>query len=242
MYKILIFIVLQVNLLSVMAQNTNKRHIVSRIEGPKQIDANWENSTWSDIDAIVLENYMGEKPEHFPRVEAKVAYDSERIYIIWKVDDQYIRAVAKEHQGPVFQDSCVEFFFIPDNLGGTEYFNLEMNCGGTMLFHHQDFKKKGSINITKDDINQMNVAHSMPRLVKKEIQEATTWYLEYSIPFSILANYYQLQAPKSGSVWKANFYKCADKTSHPHWLTWSEVDHPTPRFHLPEFFGTLVFE
>ena len=76
MYKVLIFIVLQVNLLSVMAQNKNKRHVVSRIDGPTQIDANWEKSTWSNIDPIVLENYMGEKPEHFPRVQAKVAYDS----------------------------------------------------------------------------------------------------------------------------------------------------------------------
>jgi len=43
-------------------------------------------------------------------------------------------------------------------------------------------------------------------------------------------------------TWRANFYKCADSTSHPHWLTWSPVDHPTPHFHLPAFFGTLEFE
>jgi hypothetical protein len=40
----------------------------------------------------------------------------------------------------------------------------------------------------------------------------------------------------------ANFYKCADQTSHPHWLTWASVDYPQPKFHLPEFFGRLVFE
>ena len=216
--------------------------MVSRINSPMTIDANWDKPVWNDIEGIVLQNYMGEKPAHFPTVQAKLAYDDENIYIIWKVDDQYIRAVAEADQGPVFRDSCVEFFFIPDNLGGTEYFNLEMNCGGTMLFHHQDFNKEGSVNISKDDIGQMKVAHSMPRLIKKEIQEETTWYLEYAIPFAILTNYYHLELPESGTVWRANLYKCADDTSQPHWLTWSKVDYPEPRFHLPEFFGTLVFE
>jgi len=216
--------------------------MVSRINSPMTIDANWDKPVWKDIETIVLKNYMGEKPAHFPTVHAKLAYDNENIYIIWKVDDQYIRAVAEEDQGPVFRDSCVEFFFIPDNLAGTEYFNLEMNCGGTMLFHHQDFNKDGSVNISKDDISQMKVAHSMPRLIKKEIKEETTWYLEYAIPFSILTNYYNLEFPESGTVWRANLYKCADDTSQPHWLTWSKVDYPEPRFHMPEFFGTLVFE
>jgi hypothetical protein len=58
----------------------------------------------------------------------------------------------------------------------------------------------------------------------------------------MLTNYSMIQQPKSGVRWKANFYKCADKTSHPHWLTWSPVDYPTPKFHLPQFFGTLEFE
>jgi len=37
----------------------------------------------------------------------------------------------------------------------------------------------------------------------------------------------------------ANFYKCADKLQHPHWLNWSPVDFPKPNFHLPQSFGVL---
>ncbi len=229
---------LSVNL-AVAQFNTYKVH---RLDQPIEIDANWDKPVWEKVTPMELSNYMGENPDHFPRVQAKVAYDDQNIYLIWRVEDQYIRAVAKEHQGPVFQDSCVEFFFIPDGLGGTEYFNLEMNCGGTMLFHHQDFNNPNKVNITDQDIATMKVAHSLPRLIQEEIQDETTWYLEYSIPFEILNNYYQFEKPSSGATWRANFYKCADKTSHPHWLTWSPVDFPTPRFHLPQFFGKLVFE
>lgn len=242
MSKIITALVLQMVLLHAIAQDTYKSHTVTRIDESISIDANWQKPVWQSIKAISLKNFMGEKPEHFPEVQAKLAYDDKNLYLIWRVDDQYVRAVAEEHQDPVFRDSCVEFFFIPDNLGGTEYFNLEMNCGGTMLFHHQDFTKQGSINITEDDINQMRVAHTLPRLIPKEIKKKTTWYLEYAIPFSMLKKYNDLTIPESGTVWRANFYKIADKTSHPHWLTWSKVDYPTPRFHMPEFFGELVFE
>ena len=48
--------------------------------------------------------------------------------------------------------------------------------------------------------------------------------------------------PTEDTLWRANVYKCADKSSHPHWLTWNRVDRVKPDFHRPEFFGTLVFK
>ncbi len=41
---------------------------------------------------------------------------------------------------------------------------------------------------------------------------------------------------------KANVYKCGDNLSKPHFLSWNPIHHPTPNFHLPEFFGTLELE
>lgn len=242
-HQLILILVLLVNC-QVFAQPKAMKHIIKRVNSPVQVDANWEKSVWKDIPTISLSHYMGEKPDHFPKVQAKMAYDDEFIYLIWKVDDQYVQAVADENQGPVFRDSCVEFFFTPDNLQGTEYFNLEMNCGGTMLFHHQDHKdrKATRIPVSEKDIGKMKVAHSLPRMIPDEIEEKTIWYLEYAIPFEILKQYYDLEAPESGSKWRANFYKCADGTSHPHWLTWSPVDFPSPNFHLPQFFGNLEFE
>ena len=38
---------------------------------------------------------------------------------------------------------------------------------------------------------------------------------------------------------RANFYKCGDKTAHPHFLSWSPVSTEKPDFHRPEFFGEL---
>ena len=93
-----------------------------------------------------------------------------------------------------------------------------------------------------DDCKKIKISHSLTKEVEQELTEPETWKLEFSIPISILAKYMKVDAPGPGVSWKANFYKCADKTSHPHWLTWTLVDYPNPKFHLPEFFGRLDFE
>ena len=36
------------------------------------------------------------------------------------------------------------------------------------------------------------------------------------------------------------FYKCGDKTAHPHFLSWNPVGTPAPDFHRPDFFGELI--
>ena len=96
--------------------------------------------------------------------------------------------------------------------------------------------------IPQSEYGTMSIAHSLPKIVDPEIREPITWTLEYRLPLAILKKYCAVHTPATGVVWRANFYKCADASSHPHWLTWSPVDFPTPQFHLPEFFGTLEFE
>ena len=77
--------------------------------------------------------------------------------------------------------------------------------------------------------------------MEPEIAEPTTWCVEFRIPLSLLEGQTTVTKPGPGVSWRANFYKCGDKTSHPHWLTWAPVGFPKPHFHLPEFFGTLEF-
>ena len=45
-----------------------------------------------------------------------------------------------------------------------------------------------------------------------------SWSLEYHVPWSLFAKYHKTPAPTKGTVYRANLYKCADQTSHPHWV------------------------
>lgn len=223
--------------------NTNdiNHYLVTRLSSSVSPTAEWDREPWNSIQPVELSFYMGDKPEHFPKVLAKFAYDDDAIYVIYKVEDQYVLAATTNYQGPVYTDSCVEFFFTPHQDVSLGYFNLEMNCGGTALFHFQPKPHTDRVQISKSDFNKISVAHSMPSIVNPEISDPVTWFLEYRIPFSILPKYSKVEKPAPGAKWRANLYKCADASSHPHWLTWSEVEYSRPNFHLPLYFGELEF-
>jgi hypothetical protein len=214
---------------------------VMRMTDPVQIDGRWEKHLWVDIPHLSLGFHMGDPPEHFPGVRAKLAYDLEMLYVIFQVEDRYVCARNQSYQEPVYQDSCVEFFFTPGENISEGYFNLEVNCGGTALFHHQLGRQVEDVPVSGVDFHQIQIAHTLPKVIEEEITESITWVVEYCLPFSVLAKYAPLAQPGAGITWRANFYKCADKSSHPHWLTWSRVDLPAPDFHSPEFFGRLIF-
>jgi hypothetical protein len=62
--------------------------------------------------------------------------------------------------------------------------------------------------------------------------------LGFKIPIDLFVRRAGCSAELSGQCWYGNFYKCADNTSHPHWLTW----YPSSDFHVPDEFGKLIFE
>ncbi|MBN1490799.1 MAG: carbohydrate-binding family 9-like protein, partial [Phycisphaerae bacterium] len=100
---------------------------VQRLAAPMAMDANWDKPQWKAVEPIQLTYFMGDEPAHRPATQAKVLYDNEAIYVIFHVEDQYVRAVARQHQDMVCKDSCVEFFFTPGTDVSKGYFNLEMN-------------------------------------------------------------------------------------------------------------------
>ena len=73
-------------------------------------DSAWDEFPWKEIPSEVLRNHMGKKPEHFPKVEVKIAYDDMAVCVMFRVEDRYVRATATAHQENVYKNSCVEFF------------------------------------------------------------------------------------------------------------------------------------
>jgi len=215
---------------------------VKRLVCPPPEDAGWNKPPWQGISPELIGNFMGEKPDHFPKTEVKIAYEDAVIHLMFRVEDRYVRAIAAGHQESVCGDSCVEFFFTPGSDVSRGYFNLEMNCGGTMLFHFHPGTGKERIELPQSDCDKIKKTNSLPGTVDPEIQGSVTWSVAYSLPVALLGRYCQVSPPKPHVLWRANFYKCADNTSHPHWLTWSPVDYPKPNFHLPQSFGVLEFE
>lgn len=219
-----------------------KTYKVLKTETPPKLDGNWNGPIWCSIKPLEIKEFMGDEPEHKPKTRAKLLYDDEFIYVIFRVEDKFVKAVAQNYQDSVCVDSCAEFFFTPGIDISKGYFNIEINCGGTMLFKHQITRGVEVVPVSNSDCEKVRIFHSEPKIIDPEKQQPTTWIIEYRVPFEILDKYHPVTKPASGVIWRANFYKCADQTSHPHWLTWSIVDLPNPDFHQPVYFGNLIFE
>jgi len=213
---------------------------VSKLKKSMKIDANWDKAQWNKIKEIPIRNFMGKLPAFQPVVTAKMMYDTENVYLIYKVEDRHVRIQNTKFNGPVSTDACVEFFFSPDSDWPLRYFNVEINAGGTgLMSYHKDGKRT---NLKEEDFSVVEIAHTLPKKLEQEISEPVTWFLEFKMPLSLLAKYGNFTQPKKGVEWKANFYKTSSRSTNPHYITWNVVQNPVPQFHLPQYFGTLVFK
>jgi hypothetical protein len=216
-------------------------YVVKRLAGRTAMNADWEQKAWRGVEPLVIEKYLNERPAHVPRVEARLGYDDEAVTVIFRVRDRYVRAVAGR-QGNVCRDSCVEFFFTPDTDLSKGYFNIEVNCGGVVLFHFQKEPRGADRVVLPDaDCDALEIAATLPARVEPEIAEPVTWGIEYRVPFAVLEKHMPVLRPAPGVAWRANLYKCADATSHPHWLSWAPIGGRLD-FHQPPYFGEIVFE
>jgi hypothetical protein len=215
---------------------------VQRLDQPLNINAEWDKPAWRDVRPLKIQNPMGDAPLFTPSVQAKMMYDDNNLYVIFLVHDRYVRCVVKDFNGPVYEEPAVEFFFSPDNALPQKYFNLEINAIGTPLMHFNDHNLKEHVELKKEEMEKIHIAHSLPDLVDTEIKEPVSWTIEYKLPLSIVEIYSKIDRPSPGVSWKANFYKIAEKGTNVHFLTWSEVINAIPNFHLPKFFGTIIFQ
>ena len=87
---------------------------VGKLKKPMKIDADWNKAQWKNVRSINITNYMGTVPEFKPETQVKMLYDNDYVYVIFHVKDRYVKCITDRINGPVWQDSAVEFFFAPD--------------------------------------------------------------------------------------------------------------------------------
>lgn len=181
-------------------------------------------------------NWKDEFPSA-PRVSFKIAHNDSHLFLQYMVEENEILAKTTEDNGPVYTDSCAEFFI---SFGDTPfYYNLESSCIGTILFAHRT--------------GRTDAAHA-PKEVTKLIGRYSSlgnepfdkrcgnfeWTLLLVIPAKA---FWQSNIESFGGLEaRANAYKCGDHLTVPHFLTWKPIESEGPNFHLPKFFHNLKFE
>jgi hypothetical protein len=197
-----------------------------------------ESGFWEAIPAAKVDHYLWLKNGYEPRVEARACYSPSYLYVFFKAWEPKIRVKYTKFQDPVYKDSCVEFFIDPFPEKKAGYINIETNALGTMLIHFG--QERGTrVPIPLEALAGFETKPSIKGPVDGPYG-ADFWTLAYRLPLSLFERYYGAKIA-AGQVARGNFYKCGDETEYPHYGAWNPVLSPKPDFHLPAYFGRIIF-
>lgn len=172
-----------------------------------------------------------------PEVKFRVAHTGKEILLHYQVVEASVRAVATHDDGKVWEDACVEFFLSPE--GNDFYYNFECNCAGKLLLHGGPAggERPGASEEILKSVKRWASLGTEP--FEERIGECA-WEVALVIPASAIFRHEITDL--NGQTMRGNFYKCGDLLQTPHFLSWSPIELPQPKFHCPEFFGELKFE
>lgn len=174
--------------------------------------------------------------DYKPDVAFTIGYTENEILLKYSVTEDSFRAQKTESNQNVYEDSCVEFFVSPADDG--IYYNLEFNGIGTCLMGSGTARENSS-RVDPAIISRIRRKTSVGKNAVKEINGEFSWTITMAIPLNVFFHH-DIKELK-GKVFRANFYKCGDELSVPHYVTWNPVRTEAPDFHRPEFFGLLKF-
>jgi hypothetical protein len=208
------------------------------------LQAAWDESVWQRAEEAKVANFHPASSSHRPVTSVRLLHTNDGIFVRFHVKDRYVLCTRTQYQDSVYRDSCVEFFVQPKSSGG--YFNFEINCGGTLHLHFIEDPTRTddgfvkSTPVSAEYAQSIRIVHSMPKVVFPEEPGPTEWQVGYQIPRAVLEAYVGPLGELRGQVWRANFFKCADESSHPHWASWSPIGEEL-NFHQPRYFAPIRF-
>lgn len=194
---------------------------------------------WENINPLEIKHYLWIKKKYTPKVFAKLCYSGKYLFLFFKVFEEKITARYLQLGDPVYKDSCVEFFFNPFPQHSKDYFNFEMNALGTMLVGVGESRGPGRKVLVHKNLAGLEIIPSVQGPICGQYG-GDFWTLHLLIPLELFENYYKL--PFTGGPASANFYKCGDETEFEHYGTWNPIESSIPDFHLPQYFGRIIFE
>ncbi len=184
---------------------------------------------WEEIPTLQVDIHNW-RPKVDIAAEAQICYDSMGLYLHMRSWEKNVRAEVTDPLGAVCDDSCMEFFFQP-NEKDPRYFNFEMNPTG-VSYVGLCYDRDRSCRLAPDyreDIFQ-----------KKINRLPDGWEIFFTIPVSFIRVFFPDFELKPGLSLYGNCFKCGDLTEQVHYLSWSPCRYPEEDFHQTRNFGHMV--
>lgn len=214
-----------------------ERMQIRKITGVVPIDKRAVETAFGELEPqpIACCNWPKQFP-YTPQVVFRMFHTGSYLMLRFDVEERWTAARVTEDNGEVWTDSCVEFFIAPDDSG--YYYNFECTCIGRLLL---GFRKE-----------RAHATHASPEILASVLRTPSLgprpfpehegdnrWSVVLAIPPQAL--FMHSLTDWSGVQASVNLYKCGDKLSQPHYLSWKPITAPKPDFHLPGFFEQIKF-
>ena len=186
--------------------------------------------TLESLETHAIANVNWPEYPYAPSVNFHIAHSDKVLAVMFRVTEDHVKAVSMEDNGPVWEDSCVEFF--TKMADGQRYINIEMNCAGTILVGKR-LSKKDATHLSDTEIGTIRRITSLPHQQIDSRGDGQSWWAIEVIPYEIFG------FDQKPAYLRANLYKCGDKCDQSHFLSWSPIPLPAPNFHCPEYFGEI---
>ncbi|WP_297090422.1 carbohydrate-binding family 9-like protein [uncultured Draconibacterium sp.] len=190
---------------------------------------------YTSLEDIATLNWKNTFP-YRPKIQFRMAHTGNEIWLKFYVREKNILAETTQINGDVYKDSTVEFFISFDNLN---YYNFEFNCIGTPHIAYGLGRGQRTF-ILPETIRKIKIESSLGTQPFKEKSGDFLWEMMICIPIQCFA--FDKITSLDGLQATANFYKCGDATSDPHFVTWNPIETKNPDYHRPEYFGKIIFE
>ena len=157
---------------------------------------------WKEVPHLTINEYPWYTKGDKQNTTVQIAIIQNNIHIHAKADDKYIRATAEKLNDPVHEDSCFEFFVTPWDQKSEAYFNIEVNCMGTLYMAYHPNKNEKT-RITQEQAKGLTVESSLKD--SKSLKENTQWELNVVVPIALLEEMANKEIRKD--TWYGNFYR-----------------------------------
>ncbi len=173
----------------------------------------------------------------------RALYDDDFLYVAFACADDYVWGTITAHDGPIYEEECVEVFINPANAP-QQYYEINVSPRNVVF----DACILNSRTPAEPNANFLGSkewhAEGLRTAVHLEGNlnqpgQARSWSAEFAIPFRALRGAPHVP-PKSGDEWRCNFHRIdTPPNAKSELYAWSTTELPT--FHLPWRFGVLRF-
>lgn len=182
--------------------------------------------------------------DYRPEMLFKIGHDEDslRVHLLCYEENPVI-STAKRN-GPVWNDSCLEFFVSPSADLSAGYFNFEINASPALLLHYGPDgvpEHRSPVDVRQWPTEKFDLMCDKGT----DCFGRGYWQVSYRIPYALFRECCPAVQLQEGAVLRANLYRCGSNGQPAHYGCWSPIDTTVwakPNFHVPEYFGEMRLE